>query len=115
MENDANRIRSVDPLVWPQYPFNEPPKVPEKSEPRYSIFSDHEARIPMRDGIRIAADVLRPYAVGKFPALVSTSVYTRQLHAEPLTLLPRCLPAFLIGAEKVGVARALPVRAIAVW
>jgi len=80
MAVDANRIRCIDPLVSPQYPFNEPPRPPERSEPRYATFADYEARIPLRDGVRLAADVLRPSAAGlKFPALVSTSVYTRQL------------------------------------
>jgi len=80
MTVDANRIRCIDPLVSPQYPFNEPPRPPERSEPRYATFADYEARIPLRDGVRLAADVLRPSAAGlKFPALVSTSVYTRQL------------------------------------
>jgi predicted acyl esterase len=86
MEIDANRIRSVDPLVWPQYPFDGAPRVPEESKPRYSMFGEYEARIPMRDGIRIAADVLRPHAAGKFPALVSTSVYTRQLQRSVVPL-----------------------------
>jgi hypothetical protein len=27
MKIDANRIRCIDPLVSPQYPFNEPPKL----------------------------------------------------------------------------------------
>jgi predicted acyl esterase len=36
--------------------------------------------IPMRDGIRLAADVIRPAARAmKVPALVTSSVYTRQL------------------------------------
>lgn len=80
MTVDANRIRCVDPLVTPQYPFNEAPRPPERSEPRYATFADYEARIPLRDGVKLAADVLRPSAAGlKFPALVTTSVYTRQL------------------------------------
>ena len=86
MKIDANRIRSIDPLVWPQYPFDEPPKVPEKSEPQYSMLVEYEVRIPMRDGIRIAAEVLRPHAAGRFPALVSTSVYTRQLQRSVVPL-----------------------------
>ncbi len=86
MEIDANRIRAIDPLVWPQYPFNEPPKPPERSEPRYSINADYEVRIPMRDGTKLAADVVRPHAAGKFPALVSTSVYTRQLQRSVVPL-----------------------------
>lgn len=80
MQVDPNRIRCVDPLVTPQYPFDEAPRPPERSDPRYATFADYEARIPLRDGVRLAADVLRPSAAGlKFPALVTTSVYTRQL------------------------------------
>jgi uncharacterized protein len=80
MAIDADRIRCIDPLVSPQYPFNTTPRTPERSEPRYASISDYEARIPMRDGVRLAADVIRPHAAGlKFPALVTASVYTRQL------------------------------------
>jgi uncharacterized protein len=87
MNVDANRIRCLDPLVSPQYPFNETPKMPERSEPRYASIADYEARIPLRDGIRLAADVIRPHAGGmKFPALVTTSVYTRQLQRSVIAL-----------------------------
>jgi len=103
MEIDANRVRSVDPLVWPQFPYDEPPRIPERSEPRYSISSDLEARIPMRDGIRLATDILRPQAVGKFPALVSTSVYTRQLQR---TVLP-------LGQNEAGISEFLVPRGYA--
>lgn len=95
MEVDANRIRCPDPLVHPQYPFDEPPPTPERSEPRYATISETEVRIPMRDGVRLAADVLRPAAAGKkFPALVSTSVYTRQLQR---TVLP-------LGQNEAGIS-----------
>ncbi|MGZ8154641.1 MAG: CocE/NonD family hydrolase [Burkholderiales bacterium] len=87
MKADPNRIRCIDPLVYPQYPFNEPPRPPERSEPRYATAADYEARIPVRDGIRLAADVIRPSAAGmKFPALVTTSVYTRQLQRSVIAL-----------------------------
>ena len=80
MAIDPERIRCIDPLVTPQYPFDEAPRAPERSEPRYASLSDYEARIPLRDGIRLAADVIRPGARGmKVPALVTSSVYTRQL------------------------------------
>jgi uncharacterized protein len=80
MATDPERIRSIDPLVTPQYPFDEAPRWPERSEPRYASFSDYAASIPMRDGIRLAADVIRPAARAmKVPALVTSSVYTRQL------------------------------------
>jgi len=87
MDVDPNRIRCIDPLVSPQYPFNDAPKAPERSEPRYASISDYEARIPLRGGIRLAADVIRPHAGGmKFPALVTTSVYTRQLQRSVIAL-----------------------------
>ena len=87
MKVDPNRIRCIDPLVSPQYPFNEAPRPPERSEPRYAIVSDYEPRIPLRDGITLAADVIRPSASGmKFPALVTTSVYTRQLQRGVIAL-----------------------------
>ncbi len=87
MTVDANRIRCIDPMVTPQYPFDAPPRPPERSEPRYASLTDYEARIPMRDGVRLAADVIRPHAAGlKFPALVTTSVYTRQLQRSVIAL-----------------------------
>jgi hypothetical protein len=87
MKVDANRIRCIDPLVSPQYPFNDAPRATERSEPRYATIADYEARIPLRDGIRLAADVIRPSASGmKFPALVTTSVYTRQLQRSVVAL-----------------------------
>ena len=87
MAVDPERIRCVDPLVSPQYPFDEAPRPPERSEPRYASFSDYEARIPLRDGTRLAADVNRPAAAGlKFPALVTMSVYTRQLQRSVIAL-----------------------------
>src|SRR5262249_46124047 len=87
MKVDADRIRCVDPLVSPQYPYDEPPRTPERSEPRYASITDYEARIPMRDGIRLAADVIRPAAAElKFQALVTTSVYTRQLQRSVVAL-----------------------------
>ena len=87
MNVDPERIRCIDPLVHPQYPFDEAPRPPERSEPRYASIADYEARIPMRDGVRLAADVIRPSARGmKFPALVTTSVYTRQLQRTVVAL-----------------------------
>ncbi|HET9403484.1 MAG TPA: CocE/NonD family hydrolase, partial [Burkholderiales bacterium] len=87
MAVDPERIRCIDPQVSPQYPFDEAPRTPERSEPRYAAFSDYAACIPMRDNVRLAADVNRPSARGmKFPALVTTSVYTRQLQRGVIAL-----------------------------
>src|SRR5262249_21753204 len=47
--------------------------------PEHGIREELDVRIPMRDGVRLAADVFRPAAPGRFPALVAISPYTRQL------------------------------------
>jgi hypothetical protein len=43
MAVDPERIRCIDPQVSPQYPFDEAPRPPERSEARYVSFSDYEA------------------------------------------------------------------------
>src|SRR4051794_34547874 len=49
------------------------------SQPAFTIREEHDHEIPMRDGTRLVADVLRPDAEGRFPALVAFSPYPRQL------------------------------------
>ncbi|MFQ5915040.1 MAG: CocE/NonD family hydrolase [Nitrospinota bacterium] len=91
---NPDSIRTAYPSAWPQHPFNEPPKTPEQSLPKYSIYTEEGIRIPMRDGVNLAADVFRPYAPGeKFPALVAWSPYSRQLQQ---TLVP-------IGQNEAGI------------
>lgn len=91
---NPDSIRTPYPSAWPQYPYNETPKTPEQSPPRYSIYPEEGVRIPMRDGVRLAADVFRPYAPGeKFPALVAWSCYSRQLQR---TLTP-------LGQNEAGI------------
>jgi predicted acyl esterase len=83
---DLDKIRSTDPPTWPQYPFESPPRVPETSPVKYTIREDLDIFIPMRDGVKLSADVFRPSAPGqKFPALVATSPYTRQLQRTAVT------------------------------
>ena len=73
-------IRTVNPSSWPQYPYNDPPRTPEQSQPRFSVFPEYAKRIKLRDGVELAYDVFRPFAPGeKFPALLAWSPYTRQL------------------------------------
>ncbi|MFQ5861416.1 MAG: CocE/NonD family hydrolase, partial [Dehalococcoidia bacterium] len=75
------------PSTWPQYPYDEPPPTPERSEPRYGIHAWTDVRIPVRDGTKLATDIYRPYAPEqRFPALVSFSPYTRQLQQTVIPL-----------------------------
>ena len=80
--NDPERVRNIYPSVTPQWPFNQPPKTRESSQPIYNIQSDTNLKIMMRDGVKIAADVFRPSSSGqRFPALLAISPYTKGLQS----------------------------------
>jgi predicted acyl esterase len=73
-------IKTADPVTWPQVPFDARPAAREESRVEYDIQTDTDILIPMRDGVRLSADVFRPSAPGRrFPALIAVSPYTRQL------------------------------------
>jgi putative CocE/NonD family hydrolase len=48
------------------------------SQPRFAITTDKAVTVPMRDGTRLAADVYRPQADGRFPAVVERTPYNRE-------------------------------------
>ena len=54
------------------------------SQPIYKIKTDKNVFVTMRDGVRIALDVHRPDAEGKFPALLGMSAYGKDLQVLPL-------------------------------
>ena len=49
------------------------------SEPEFDIRHDNNVAITMRDGTALMADVHRPDAGGRFPALIAASPYPRQI------------------------------------
>lgn len=49
------------------------------SEPAYDSVLDANQMAPMRDGVSLLADVVRPDADGRFPALIAASPYPRQI------------------------------------
>ncbi|MHA1604925.1 MAG: CocE/NonD family hydrolase [Candidatus Freyarchaeota archaeon] len=59
------------------------------SRPIFGVRVDKDVYIEMRDGTRLAADIYRPDAVGRFPALLSMSPYDK--HKQNLPLEPRNL------------------------
>lgn len=80
-------VRSVNPSTRPQMPFDSPPNVPEYSRPTYTVQEETDVHIPMRDGVKLAADIFRPSSPGqKFPALLAVSAYPRQLQQSVLPL-----------------------------
>jgi predicted acyl esterase len=86
LEPVFDQIKTAHPSTWPQVPFDAPPVTREQSEIRYDIREDRDVLIPMRDGVRLSADVFRPAAVGqRFPALIAVSPYTR--HVQRTTIV----------------------------
>jgi predicted acyl esterase len=49
------------------------------SEPEHRLRHDVNVAVPVRDGISLMADVHRPDADGRFPALIAASPYPRQI------------------------------------
>lgn len=49
------------------------------SRPRFGITHLINQRVPMRDGVELMADVHRPDAAERFPALIAASPYPRQM------------------------------------
>jgi predicted acyl esterase len=45
------------------------------SQPKYGIKVEKDVYVTMRDGVRLAIDIYRPNARGKFPALLAMSPY----------------------------------------
>jgi uncharacterized protein len=45
------------------------------SQPIYDTIVDRDVMIPVRDGVKLAVDIYRPDAPGKFPVLLSQSMY----------------------------------------
>jgi predicted acyl esterase len=80
LDPSFDEIKTVNPSTWPQYPFNEDRGVPDGSPPTYDIHEETDILIPMRDGLKLSADVFRPAAAGaRFPALIAISPYTRHV------------------------------------
>jgi len=49
---------------------------------------DKNVYAPMRDGVRLAVDVYRPDASGKFPALLAISTYGKETQLMPIPSVP---------------------------
>lgn len=54
----------------------------EASQPKYEVVVDYDVAISLRDGTIVKADVHRPKADGKFPALMEGTPYGKKLSSE---------------------------------
>ncbi len=59
-----------------------PAAAQQQSAPQYQVITEHNVMVPMADGTRLAMDVYRPDAPGKFPALVERTPYDKTKSSE---------------------------------
>ena len=73
----------------------------------YRLVLDRDVDVPMRDGARLKADVIRPDAAGKFPAILNLGPYQKdKLWVVPDTLEEKPNP--LMNWETVNPAWWVP-------
>src|SRR5262245_63535004 len=46
-------------------------------EPKYEVRVDHHVTIPMRDGVKLSADLIRPVRDGRFPVIIEYIPYRK--------------------------------------
>lgn len=63
------------------------------SQPTYSVHTEKDVAIAMRDGIQLATDVYRPDADGRFPALLAYGPYGKELQTLTSTFPPQARPS----------------------
>jgi len=64
----------------------------EGSKPVHKMKIEKDLSIPMRDGVKIASDVYRPDAEGRFPALLAFAPFSKELQSLILTFPPQNRP-----------------------
>ena len=73
--------------------MNQSGKKNEGSKVTYKIRVEKNVYIPTRDKVQLAADIYRPDADGKFPALVAYGPYGKELQALVLNFPPQARPS----------------------
>ena len=63
----------------------------EGSKPIYKMKAEKNIYVEMRDGVKVACDICRPDAKGRFPALLSMSPYGKDIQVLNLPRKPRGL------------------------
>ncbi|MDE2127608.1 MAG: CocE/NonD family hydrolase [Armatimonadetes bacterium] len=52
------------------------------SQPTFTVTRETDVKVPMRDGVLLAADIYRPAAPGRYPAILSRTPYGRTVAGE---------------------------------
>ena len=72
------------------------------SQPKYKVKTEKNVSISMRDGVRCVADVYRPDAEGKFPALLALSPYGKEQQALLIPPQPQAQSCLWDGIIEAG-------------
>src|SRR4030042_5880058 len=82
-----------------------PPPLYDREPAFDKIKWEKDVMVPMRDGVRLCADVYRPDAPGRFPALLAYAPHNKDLQnpdiAEAFGPQPAWSP-FWMGAQEAG-------------
>jgi predicted acyl esterase len=72
------------------------------SQPIYTMRTEKDVYVTMRDRTRLAVDIYRPDSEGRFPALLAMSPYGKELQSLPLPPQPRAFSAIWDGSMEAG-------------
>ncbi len=72
------------------------------SQPKYGIKTERDIFVPVRDGVKLAINVYRPDAKGKFPALLAMGGYGKDLQEELIPPQPLNKSAVWDGNIEAG-------------
>ncbi len=61
------------------------PQSQEASKPVFSVKTEFDVKVPLRDGVFLSADIYRPEEEGKYPAILSLTPYGN--HSNPKTAI----------------------------
>ena len=77
------------------------------SAEQYRVIRERNVMVPMRDGVRLATDIYRPDAPGRFPALVTRGPYGKDGYADNQGTLHLVSPAARLRGGQPGLPRPL--------
>ena len=69
----------------------------ERSKPQYQVKFKIHNLVPMRDGVHLSADVYRPDALGKFPAVLLMTPYNNMRGGNDMEHAPLLRQARICG------------------
>ena len=49
------------------------------SQPKFEVRVDRNTNVPMRDGVKLAADIYRPDVAGKYPVILTRTPYKKEM------------------------------------